>query len=130
LVEVLEEWDGTRPTVHWLEETTWIGADPSCEVVLKGLAPRHAKVVHDEEDEYVLVGVDGAVRVHGAPVTRQILRTGARVTLGGRTLVYRREEYADHGRPYGGRIGGELGHQRRQPPRPAGGGTDGATPAG
>jgi hypothetical protein len=73
--------------------------------------------VHDDEDEYVVVAVDGPVRVHGAPVTRQVLRTGARVDLGGRSLVFRREEYADHGRPYGGRIGGELGRQRRQPPR-------------
>jgi hypothetical protein len=118
LVEVMDVWDGTRPAVHWLEETTtWIGSDPSCEVVLRGLAPRHAKVVHDDDDEYVLVAVDGAVRVHGAPTARQVLRTGARIDLGEHTLAYRREEYADHGRPYGGRIGGELGHQRRQPPR-------------
>lgn len=119
LVEVKEVWDGSRPPTHWLEETTWIGSDPSCEVRLRGLAPRHAKVVHDESDEYVLVGVDGPVRVHGAPVDQQRLRTGARVELGGHVLVFRREEYADHGRPYGGRIGGELGHQRRQPPRDA-----------
>jgi hypothetical protein len=32
-------------------------------------------------------------------------------------LTFVREEYADHGRPYGGRIGGELGRQRRQPSR-------------
>ena len=28
-----------------------------------------------------------------------------------------REEYADHGRPYGGRVGGELAFQKPQPPR-------------
>jgi hypothetical protein len=117
LVEVKAAWDGARPSVHWLEETTWIGSDTSCEVRLEGLAPRHAQVVHDEEDEYVLLAVDGSVRVHGARVARQMLRTGARVDLGGYTMVFRREEYADHGRPYGGRIGGELGHQRRQPRR-------------
>lgn len=123
LVEVKPAWDGTRPSVHWLEEVTWIGSDPSCEIRLAGLAPRHARVVHDEEDEYVLLALDGSVRVHGAPVTRQVLRTGARLDLAGHTLLYRREEYADHGRPYGGRIGGELGRQRRQPrrSRPTGG---------
>ena len=31
-------------------------------------------------------------------------------------MVYAREEYADHGRPYGGRVGGEVGHQKAQPP--------------
>jgi hypothetical protein len=56
--------------------------------------------------------------VHGAVVLREaLLRTGARVDLGPNTLTYSREEYADHGRPYGGRIGGELGHQRPQPSR-------------
>ena len=32
-------------------------------------------------------------------------------------MSFYREEYADHGRPYGGRIGGEIGHQRPQPAR-------------
>src|SRR4051794_20167891 len=41
LVEVKPAWDGTRPSVHWLEDTTWVGSDPSCEVRLEGLAPRH-----------------------------------------------------------------------------------------
>ena len=61
----------------------------------------------------------GAVsRVHGAAVERAVLRTGSRVELGRwRTLVFVREEWADHGRPHGGRIGGELGHQRPQGPR-------------
>ena len=34
-------------------------------------------------------------------------------------MSFYREEYADHGRPYGGRVGGEIGHQRPQPPRGA-----------
>jgi hypothetical protein len=118
LVEVNPRaWDGTRPSVHWLEEVTWIGSDTSCDVRLPGLAPRHARVVHNDEDEYVVHAVDGTVKVHGARTTEQLLRTGARVDVGDHTLVFRREEYADHGRPYGGRIGGELGHQRPQPPR-------------
>ena len=56
--------------------------------------------------------------MHGAVVLHEaLLRTGARIELGPWTLLYAREEHADHGRPYGGRIGGELGHQRPQPRR-------------
>lgn len=102
---------------HWLTETsTWIGSDPSCDIVLPGLAPRHAEVLHTEEDEYVIHAL-APVRVHGRPVTLQMLRTSARLELDGWVLVYGRDEHADHGRPYGGRIGGELGHQKPQPPR-------------
>lgn len=119
LVLVKEDvWDGERQPVYWLQEETVIGSDPSCDVVLRGLAPRHAVVRHDEDDEYVVEQLEGHVRVHGGRVLSQVLRTGSRVEVGGHRLVYYREEYADHGRPYGGRIGGELGHQRPQPPRP------------
>jgi hypothetical protein len=107
--------------VHWLQqEVTTIGSDPGCDVVLPGLSPRHAEVRHDDRDEFVVVALDAEVRVHGEPVTEHLLRTGSRLDLGPRQLVFHREEYADHGRPYGGRIGGELGRQRPQPPRPAG----------
>lgn len=106
--------------VHWLQrEVTTIGSDAACDLVLPGLAPRHAEVHHDADDEFVLVALDPDVRVHGRRVGRQQLRTSARVDLGPRTLTFVREEYADHGRPFGGRIGGELGVQRRQPPREA-----------
>jgi hypothetical protein len=47
-----------------------------------------------------------------------ILRTGARFTMGGWTFVYARDEFADHGRPYGGREGGEGTYQPQQPERP------------
>ncbi len=79
---------------------------------------------HDEDDEWVVESLAGVTRVHGAPVIRQVLRTGARVTLGDHQLAYFREEHADHGRPFGGRVGGELGHQRSQPPRPGHTGPD------
>lgn len=105
--------------VHWLQQqVTTIGSDPACDVVLPGLRPWHAEVHHDAADEYVVVALDPDVRVHGQRVHRALLRTGSRVDLGPRQLVFSREEYADHGRPYGGRIGGELGRQRPQPPRP------------
>ncbi|MFC6285214.1 FHA domain-containing protein [Nocardioides sp. GCM10027113] len=111
-------WGGERQPVYWLKDgVTTIGSDPSCDVVLPGLAPHHATVEHDADDEFVLHSPDALTRVHGAPAERSILRTGTRVELGDHQLVYSREEWADHGRPYGGRIGGELGHQRPQPPR-------------
>ncbi|QZY30559.1 FHA domain-containing protein [Nocardioides coralli] len=106
--------------VHWLQsEVTTIGSDPACDVVLPGLAARHAEVRHDADDEFVLVALHPDVRVHGERIRERVLRTGSRVDLGVRQLVFSREEYADHGRPYGGRIGGELGFQRPQPPRHA-----------
>ncbi|MDX6309272.1 MAG: hypothetical protein QOI06_2318 [Nocardioidaceae bacterium] len=101
------------------DDVTTIGSDPGCDIRLPGLEPLHAEIRHDEADEFVLVRIARAasIRVHGAPVDVAILRTGARVDLGQSMLSYFREEYADHGRPYGGRIGGELGHQRSQPSR-------------
>ena len=100
-------------------ERTTFGADGGCDVRLAGLPAQQAVVVHDEDDELVLVDLAhaGSTRVDGVPVQRKILRSGNRVELGDWTFVYWRAEYADHGRPYGGRIGGELGHQRPQPGR-------------
>ncbi len=104
--------------VHWLQQPrTVIGSDPGCDLVLPGLEPRHAEVVHDDTDEFVVTALEGVVRVHGERVASRALRTSSRIELGPRVLTFVREEYADHGRPYGGRIGGEAGHQRRQPPR-------------
>jgi hypothetical protein len=99
---------------------TTVGSGADCDIRLDGLEPLHAQIRHDERDEYTVVGLarTGALRVNGAPVQHALLRTATRVDLAGWTLTYARDEYADHGRPYGGRIGGELGHQRPQPPRP------------
>lgn len=108
---------GQRQPIFWLEHGMLIGSDPGCDLVLPGLEPVHARIVHDERDEWVIKAVEGVTRVHGAPVVAQILRTGARVDLGPHRLAYFREEFADHGRPYGGRIGGEAGRQLPQPPR-------------
>lgn len=110
---------GEQQRVFWLEEDmVSIGGTPDSDIVLAGLEPLHAEVVHDEADEFVVRARGGVVRVGGAPVESQVLRSGARVQVGRWTLAFGREEYADHGRPYGGRIGGELGRQRTQPPRP------------
>lgn len=112
-------WPGERQPIYWLTDGFTIGSQAGCDLVLPGLEPVHARLVHDEDDEWTVVPVAGVTRVHGAPVVRQILRTGSRVEMGGHVLAFHREEYADHGRPYGGRIGGELGRQRPQPPREA-----------
>jgi hypothetical protein len=111
--------DDVQPVFQLGREVTTIGSAPESDIRLPGLAPRHAEVRHDEWDEYVLVrlGSRATTRVNGAPVDEALLRTGTRVELGDWTMSFIREEYADHGRPYGGRIGGELGHQRPQPPR-------------
>ena len=111
--------DDRRP-VYLLGDRMVIGSHPACDIVLEGLQARHAEVVRTEGDEFVIRPLPPGheVRVHGAVVLREaLLRTGTRVDVGPWTLTYSREEDADHGRPYGGRIGGELGRQRPQPPR-------------
>ena len=111
---------GDRPTEFALRaEVTTIGSGADCDIRLAGLEPLHAEIRHDDDDEFVLTRIGGAAetRVHGAPVQSALLRTGSRIDLGGRQLTFFREEYADHGRPYGGRNGGEFSHQRSQPSR-------------
>ncbi|WP_336646314.1 FHA domain-containing protein [Microbacterium sp. USHLN186] len=100
-----------------------IGSGADCALVIPGGDPVHATIVHDANDEYVLtLHGDGEMNVDpgdGIDGDRsQILRTGARFTVGEWTLVFGREEFADHGRPYGGREGGELDDQPAQPLRP------------
>lgn len=117
--EVLPDYD-PHPRIHWLKDgTTRIGSAEDCDLQLDGLDALHAEVVHDLDDELVVIAHRPDVRVNGVPIiTRQVLRTGSRLHIGGWMFVYARDEYADHGRPYGGRVGGEAGHQRTQPPRP------------
>lgn len=100
------------------EETT-IGSAPGCDIRLDGLGDLHAVVVHGDDDELVLYdrSRDRSTLLNGARVPEQgrVLRTGARVSIGAWMLAYRRAEFADHGRPFGGRVGGEIGHQLSQP---------------
>lgn len=109
-----------RPTVFPLrDDVTTIGSGADCDIRLSGLEPLHAEIRHDDDDEFVLsrIGSTAETRVHGAPVQSAILRTGSVIDLGETRLTFFREEYADHGRPYGGRLGGEFAHQRSQPSR-------------
>lgn len=87
------------------------------DIALDGLEGHLADVTHDEHDEFVLVGHGGPIWVNGAPVLRKVLRTGDRIDVGPHTLSFYREEYADHGRPFDGRQGGELSVQEPQPSR-------------
>lgn len=106
--------DGTR--VFYLKPGTTIGSAPECDLQLAGIDPVQAEVRRDDEDEYLLVPVGTSPTVvNGRPVTgEQLMRTGTRIQLGRWTVSYFRAEEADHGRPYGGRLGGELGYQRPQ----------------
>ncbi|KEP74602.1 hypothetical protein HR12_07155 [Microbacterium sp. SUBG005] len=117
-------WDGSRPREFDLLPTkTVIGSGEEADLRLPGLAPVHAEIRHEGDDEYVLYGFDavggGGARDQGPGRGGggRILRTGARIELGDWRLAYFRAEFADHGRPYGGRQGGEFARQRKQPPR-------------
>jgi hypothetical protein len=86
------------------------GAD--ADLRLAGLGEHHAEVRRDEFDEYIYVdlGTSAGSRVDGTTVGSRALHTGDRIELGTWTLS--REEFADHGGPYGGRQGGEFSLQR------------------
>ena len=95
---------------------TTIGSSTSCDLCLEGIDLAHARIDRDDSDNYIYVdlGTTTGSRVRGAPVGTAMLSTGARIELGPWTLIYFREEFADHGRPHGGRSGGELAYQRPQ----------------
>jgi hypothetical protein len=106
-----------------LPGVTVIGSDPDTDLRLSGLGGHHAEVRRDAADEYVYVdlGTSTGSRVDGRPMGAQALHTGDRIELGTWTLSYSREEFADHGRPHGGRLGGEFSIQQLQDePRPRG----------
>jgi hypothetical protein len=110
-------WD-TSAVFHLRHGTTTVGSDPASHIRVDGLDRFHAEIRRNADDEYVFVQLSrtNPIRVNGERVRERILRTGTRLELADWTLVYARDEYADHGRPYGGRVGGEVGHQRPQPP--------------
>ncbi|WP_241796233.1 FHA domain-containing protein [Microbacterium sp. C5A9] len=106
-------------------EVVRIGSAADLELRLDGADPVHATITHDERDEYVLeLHGEGEMNTNpSADATHpgertQTLRTGARFTVGAWELVFARDEFADHGRPFGGRQGGEYSDQPLQPDRP------------
>lgn len=106
-------------------EVVRIGSSPDNELPLTDADPVHATITHDDRDEYVLelhgegeMGTNPAADGTHRGERTQTLRTGARFTVGPWELVFARDEFADHGRPFGGRLGGEYSDQPLQPPRP------------
>jgi hypothetical protein len=88
---------------------TVIGSGADADVQLAGLEDPHAEIRLEDGDEYVWVdlGAELGSRVDGQPMGVQGLHTGDRIEVGPWTMTYYREEFADHGRPNGGRQGGE-----------------------
>jgi hypothetical protein len=124
IFKVEENWDGTPPREFELLLTaTRIGSGPEMDLQLADLEPFQAEIVHTDEDEYVLTHITDADDQNG-PVLEQagaagqgVLRTGSPVVVGAWAMSYYRDEYADHGRPGGGRAGGEGAHQPGQKPQ-------------
>ena len=121
IFKVGEGWDGTPPReFDLLDTTTRIGSADDMDLRLEGLEPFHAEIRHSDEDEYVLSRVvaddeqNGPMMSSAGLVGEGILRTGSPVELGSWSMSYFREEFADHGRPGGGREGGEGEHQPAQ----------------
>jgi FHA domain-containing protein len=100
---------------------TVIGSGPDADLCLEGLAARHAEIRRDERDEYIYIDLGSGApgRVDGQAVSGKPLRTGDRIELGDWTLSYFREEFADHGLPFGGRHGGNPEPVQAEP-RPRG----------
>jgi len=122
-----ENWNGQMPReFDLLPGITTIGSSPEANLQLPGLKPLHAEIRHDDNDEYRLFAIGevaGSTRpAEGSEKSAngQILRTGSRLEMGPWRMGYFREEFADHGRPFGGRVGGEFAYQKTQPPRPRG----------
>lgn len=116
--------DGERMEFPLDAEVVRIGSAAGNELRLADTDPVHATVTHDDRDEYVLT-LHGEGEMNANPAAAathqsersETLRTGARFTTGSWTLVFAREEFADHGRPFGGRPGGEYSDQPLQAPR-------------
>lgn len=106
-------------------EVTTIGSAPDNDIELPGLLPHHARITHTETDEYVLDSIgETTTPSAGEASPTDDAPTGARLRHGSgfkiRELgfVFQRAEYADHGRPFGGRGGGEGEKQPQQAPPP------------
>ncbi|MFD4960595.1 hypothetical protein [Microbacterium sp. NPDC058389] len=106
-------------------DRTTIGSGDDADLRVAGTAPVHAEIRHDEHDEYLLLP-HGEAQTNTTPEPRAsldgaeaiVLRSGAQFRLGEWRFTFARDEYADHGRPFGGREGGELADQPVQPSRP------------
>ena len=125
---------GSAGAAQWQREfclipgVTTLGSGADASLRLSSLDERHAEIRRDSADEYVFrdLGSSTGSRVDGQPVGERALHTGDRIEVGPWILTYYREEFADHGRPHGGREGGEPFQRPQRAPRlrgtsPAGG---------
>lgn len=106
---------GSLKEFNLVDDITIIGSGTDCTLRLDGLNDVHAEIRHDGMDEYVLVSrgpVGGSS--FGRQEDKVRLRTGSRLEMGPWRMIFLRAEYADHGRPFGGRQGGEFAYQRPQ----------------
>jgi hypothetical protein len=89
-----------------------IGSADGQDVQMPGLEPAHGEIRRDSsENDYVYTHVSdrGSSRVGGSQVHSSSLHHGDRLELGAVTLVFQRDEFADHGRlSNGGREGGQF----------------------
>ena len=120
-----------RPSDYELQAgVTTIGSGPTCDLRLAGLSARQAEIQRDDFDEYIFVATDPAAgtTVNGKQVGQSPLHTGDRIEMGNWTVSFYREEFADHGRPHGGRQGSDRFHQEPEPaPRERGTSADGGS---
>jgi hypothetical protein len=120
-----EKYQGQAPKVFDLtKDVTTIGSSPDADLYMQGAEPLHAEIRHTREDEYVLhsysnvgTGIEAAKTSAAFASGGVILRTGSQIRIGEGRMAFYREEYADHGRPHGGRAGGEYSFQKPQAPR-------------
>lgn len=117
--------EGGGPAYPLTREETTIGSAPDNVIEVPGLLPHHARITHTQTDEYVLDSIGETTTSsagEGSPTDDAPkgarLRHGSGFTIRGVGFVFQREEYADHGRPFGGRGGGEGAKQERQAPPP------------
>jgi hypothetical protein len=89
-----------------------IGSADGQDVQVAGLEPMHGEIRRDAvENDYIYRQVTdrGVSRVDGSGIRTSSLHHGDRLELGGVTLVFQRDEIADHGRlSKGGREGGQF----------------------
>ncbi|WP_052226802.1 FHA domain-containing protein [Microbacterium mangrovi] len=96
-----------------------IGSARDCELQLDGIDDVHAEIVHDADDEFLLVLRGPAAASEAlSPITArteaEVLRTGAQFVLGPWRFVFVRAEFADSRRMSAGREYGEGTHPQPQ----------------
>ncbi|WP_131105849.1 FHA domain-containing protein [Ornithinimicrobium sufpigmenti] len=90
---------------------TTVGGAPEDDLFASGMQPGHLRIERDPTtDRHEVVPVPVALTlVDGQPLeVPVVLRTGTVLRAGDLEFSYVREQYADQGRPNGGRQAGEL----------------------